>query len=72
MICVLEACTFSALGMCFPKKSEVRMLVWDQNSSEDVYSMVRAIEQLTNNKNMADFVGWTSTTNRHTDLVGCY
>jgi len=38
--------------------------------SQEVYSMIRAIEQVTNNKNMGDFAGWTSSINRHTDLVG--
>ena len=38
--------------------------------SQEVYSMIRAIEQVTNNKNMGDFAGWTSSMNRHTDLVG--
>ena len=33
-ICALEACTFSGLGMYFSKKFELRMLLWDQNSSE--------------------------------------
>ena len=33
-ICTLEACAFSGLGTCFPKKFGLRMLVWDQNSSE--------------------------------------
>ena len=33
-ICALEACTVSGLGTCFPRKSGVRILVWDQNSSE--------------------------------------
>ena len=37
-----------------------------------VYSMIRAIEQVTTNKNMGDFAGSTSNMNRHTDLVGCY
>ena len=33
-ICALQACTFSGLGTCFPKKFELRMVVWDQNCSE--------------------------------------
>ena len=33
-ICALEACTFSGLGTCFPKKFELRTLVFDQNPTE--------------------------------------
>jgi len=40
--------------------------------SHEVYSMIRAIEQVTNNKNIGDIAGWASSMNRHTNLVGCY
>ena len=33
-IFALEACTFSGLGMSFPKKCELRILALDQNSTE--------------------------------------